>query len=56
MTSCAFGGDDLGDLYVTSARKGLSAAELRAQPDAGGLFVFRPGVTGRASNLASLRA
>ena len=42
VTGCAFGGDDLGDLYVTSARKGLSAAELRAQPDAGGLFVSGP--------------
>jgi sugar lactone lactonase YvrE len=50
VTSCAFGGDDLGDLYVTSASKGLSEAELRAQPHAGGLFMLRPGVTGRAPN------
>ena len=50
VTSCAFGGDDLGDLYVTSASTGLSEAELRAQPHAGGVFVLRPGVTGRAPN------
>jgi sugar lactone lactonase YvrE len=50
VTSCAFGGDDLGDLYVTSASKGLSEAELRAQPHAGGLFMLRPGVTGRPPN------
>jgi len=50
VTSCAFGGDDLGDLYVTSASKGLSDAELRAQPHAGALFVFRPGVAGRPAN------
>jgi len=49
-TSCAFGGDDLGDLYVTSARVGLSPAELEPQPHAGGVFVLRPGVTGRAPN------
>jgi sugar lactone lactonase YvrE len=50
VTSCAFGGDDLRDLYVTSARTGLSEAELRAQAQAGGLFVLRPGVAGRAAN------
>ncbi|HEY8703819.1 MAG TPA: SMP-30/gluconolactonase/LRE family protein [Gaiellaceae bacterium] len=49
-TSCAFGGDDLGDLYVTSARVGLSPAELEPQPHAGGVLVLRPGVTGRAPN------
>jgi sugar lactone lactonase YvrE len=50
VTSCAFGGDDLGDLYVTSASKELSEAELRAQPHAGSLFVLRPGVAGRPAN------
>lgn len=47
VTSCAFGGADLGDLYVTSASAGLSGPELREQPLAGGLFVLRPGVSGR---------
>jgi sugar lactone lactonase YvrE len=45
-TSCAFGGPDLADLYVTSARSGLSASELADQPLAGALFVVRPGVLG----------
>jgi sugar lactone lactonase YvrE len=45
-TSCAFGGPDLADLYVTSAAGGLSASELAAQPLAGALFVVRPGVRG----------
>jgi sugar lactone lactonase YvrE len=60
VTSCAFGGDDLGDLYVTTASVGLSDAELRAQPHAGAVFACRPGVTGRPPNRfrgpASLRA
>jgi sugar lactone lactonase YvrE len=45
-TSCAFGGPDLSDLYVTSARDGLDALRLAEQPLAGALFVVRPGVTG----------
>jgi D-xylonolactonase len=44
VTSCAFGGPDLTDLYVTSASTGLSASELAAQPLAGSLFVVQPGV------------
>ncbi len=47
LTSCAFGGPDLDELYVTSARARLSDAELREQPHAGGLFRLRPGVSGR---------
>ena len=35
-TSCTFGGADLRDLYITSARQHLAAAELAAQPLAGG--------------------
>lgn len=46
VTSCAFGGEDLGDLYITSARGGLSAADLGDQPNAGDLFRLRPGVRG----------
>jgi sugar lactone lactonase YvrE len=46
VTSCAFGGDDLTDLYVTSARSGLSVEQLRGQPHAGGLFRLRPAVRG----------
>ena len=46
VTSCAFGGDDLSDLYVTSARDSLSDAQLREQPQAGGVFRLRPGVRG----------
>ena len=41
ITSCAFGGDDLGDLYVTSARVGINDEDLEKQPLAGSLFVIR---------------
>jgi sugar lactone lactonase YvrE len=45
-SSCAFGGPDLATLYVTSARENLSADALAAQPLAGNLFAFEPGVRG----------
>jgi sugar lactone lactonase YvrE len=41
ITKLAFAGDDLRTVYVTTARKGLSAEDLAAQPLAGGLFTFR---------------
>ncbi len=49
-TSCAFGGPDLRDLYVTTARIALSAEERARQPEAGSLFRVRPGVRGRPPN------
>lgn len=41
VTSCTFGGDDLQDLYITSAKEGLSEKQLEEQPLAGSLFVVR---------------
>jgi L-arabinonolactonase len=37
-TCVAFAGEDLGTLYVTSARDGLDAAALHALPTSGGVF------------------
>lgn len=45
-TSCAFGGVDLDELYITSASVGLDADALAGQPQAGGLFMASPGVRG----------
>lgn len=38
VSSCAFGGDDLDELYITTARIGLDDAALAAEPLAGSLF------------------
>jgi sugar lactone lactonase YvrE len=46
VTSCAFGGPDLEELYVTTAWSRLDPDRRRAQPQAGGLFRLRPGVKG----------
>lgn len=45
-TCCAFGGDDLGTLYVTTATQRLSPEDLAQQPLAGSLLALRPGVKG----------
>jgi len=45
-TSCAFGGPTLDTLYITSATTELDAAALAKQPEAGGLFRFKPSVHG----------
>lgn len=45
-TCCCFGGEDLGTLYVTTARQRLSPEELAKQPLAGSLLALRPGVRG----------
>lgn len=46
VTSCAFGGKDLDQLYVTSAVIGLDDEALAAQPLAGSLVVLDPGARG----------
>lgn len=47
-TSVAFGGPDIDRIFISSAARGLSDAERESQPQAGGLFVFYPGVNGVA--------
>ncbi|AYN66026.1 SMP-30/gluconolactonase/LRE family protein [Euzebyella marina] len=46
VTSCCFGGKNLDTLYITTARSGLSEEQLEKHPQSGGLFTFKPGVTG----------
>ena len=46
VTSCAFGGSGLADLYVTSAAYRLSADQLKKEPHAGATFICRPGAEG----------
>ncbi len=45
-SSCIFGGADLSELYVTSARKGLSQERLQEYPLSGGVFKIVTEVTG----------
>ncbi len=45
-SSCIFGGKDMNELYVTSARKGMSEENLKKYPLSGGLFKVETKVTG----------
>jgi len=38
VTSCTFGGSELNDLYITTAREGLTEEQLKNEPNAGGIF------------------
>ena len=45
-SSCAFAGPDRDQLVISTSTQGLDDAARAAEPDAGRLFVVRPGVTG----------
>lgn len=49
-TSCTFGGDELGTLFITSARFGLDRNELDAYPLSGGLFAIELDCIGTPSH------
>lgn len=46
VTACAFGGPNLDQLYITTARLTLTESDLARQPQAGSLFCVNPGVQG----------
>ena len=46
ITACAFGGEDLSTLYITSAALGLTPSTEEATRLAGSLFSAKPGVKG----------
>jgi sugar lactone lactonase YvrE len=46
VTSCAFGGPGLAELYVTTAAYRLSPGQRQGEPHAGATFVCRPGAAG----------
>lgn len=46
VTSCAFGGDELDTLYITTASVGLTSTELKNQPFSGGIFAIKLKVKG----------
>jgi len=51
VTNCAFGGADLRTLFITSARGGLTPAQLAAEPLAGALFAVSVDSAGLPAHL-----
>lgn len=50
VTSCAFGGQSMDELLITTARDGMTRDELRRHPESGNVFVAKPGVKGMLRN------
>jgi sugar lactone lactonase YvrE len=50
VTACAFGGEDLQQLFITTARTGLSEEDLQQYPLSGSLFIIDTGIKGAAMN------
>jgi len=46
VTSCAFGGEDMTTLFITTAREGMSCNELKKQPNSGSVFHVKTKVSG----------
>jgi sugar lactone lactonase YvrE len=46
VTCCVFGGKDMNELFITTARKDMSEAKLKEYPQAGGLFKVKTNVRG----------
>ena len=55
VSSCAFGGENYDELFITTARENFSAASLREFPDSGSVYIARPGVRGIRKNLFGKR-
>ena len=50
VSACAFGGRDLDELYITTARENMSADQLEKEPMAGCVFSVKVGVKGIPGN------
>jgi sugar lactone lactonase YvrE len=46
VSSCAFGGENMDQLLITTARQNMSAADREKYPDSGSVYIATPGVRG----------
>lgn len=50
VTSCTFGGENLDELYITTANTDMSKGDLERYPNAGGLFMVKTNAKGMTAN------
>ena len=46
VSSCAFGGENLDHLFITTARENMSNDDFKKYPESGNVFIVQPGVKG----------
>jgi len=46
VTACAFGGENLDHLFITTARQDFSQKQLEKYPESGNVFIAQPGIRG----------
>ncbi|BCB03621.1 SMP-30/gluconolactonase/LRE family protein [Bacillus sp. KH172YL63] len=51
VTSCTFGGESGSTLFITSARTGMTAEQLKTYPHAGGVFTLETNTKGTDQNV-----
>ena len=54
VTSCCFGGKNMSQLFITTARSGFADKDLAGQPHAGDVFIYETDTQGQAANFFGL--
>ncbi len=55
VTSCTFGGTKMNELFITTARSGLTEQQLAKYPHSGGVFKVITGSSGRPTNYFKIK-
>ena len=50
VSSCAFGGDNMDQLFITTARENMSKDDVKKYPLSGNVFIAEPGVKGNSGS------
>lgn len=51
VSSCAFGGKNFDQLFITTARENFTTEQLLSYPDSGSVYIAQPGVRGIRKNI-----
>lgn len=54
VTSCTFGGKNLDQLFITTARIGMNENDLKEYPESGSVFIVNPQVSGVENNFFNM--